>query len=201
MKNFSFKKNGGYTVIETMVAVAVFTIIVSTGTASLLRANMLHNKSADMRSLVDNLSFVMEEMSRNIRTGFNYRCVTNGVYNTNQETPQSCATGAGIIFEHSFGDAGDVNDQWAYKVESTNGGVSYNISKSTDGGANWVQLNASDVALSAVSGFSVLGAPPPAGDTQQPLVSIRLVGSITYNGVVSPFSLQTNVSQRLVDLP
>ena len=65
---------GGYTIIETMIAITLFIIIVMAGMGALLNANLLHQKSQDMRSIVDNLSFVMEEMSRNLRTGFDYQC-------------------------------------------------------------------------------------------------------------------------------
>ncbi len=206
LKKFS-KHNKGYTIIETMISVSVFLVVILAGTSTLLQANVLHQKSQDMRSIMDSLSFMIEEMSRDLRTGTNYRCITsaNGGFNPSPpnriDTALSGASCSAIAFESTFGDDTVATDQWIYKVESTNGGVTYNISRSTDGGTSWVQLNPSEVVLDgAISPFSVLGAPVPPGDTQQPLVMIRLVGNITYKGVVSPFSLQTSVSQRLVDL-
>ena len=35
------------------------------GMDSLLNANLVHRKSEDMRSIMDSLSFIMEDMSRN----------------------------------------------------------------------------------------------------------------------------------------
>lgn len=201
MNNFFKKNSGGYTIIETMIAVAIFTTIATTGMAALLNANVVHNKSGDMRSIIDSLSFIMEEMGRNIRTGSTYRCIYDGDYSTNLTATRSCSLGGGIVFESALGDSSDSADQWIYKIESTDGGVTYNISKSIDSGASWTQLNPPEVVLSSISGFSVLGAPEYAsGDSQQPLVLIKLVGSITYKNVVSPFSLETVVSQRLVDI-
>jgi hypothetical protein len=52
------------------------------------------------------------------------------------------------------------------------------------------------------SGFVVKGAlPVSGGDVRQPFVIIRLVGTITSkDNVITPFSLQTSVSQRLIDV-
>ncbi len=204
MSKLISKTNRGYTIIETMISVSVFLVVVLAGTSTLLQANVLHQKSQDMRSIMDSLSFMIEEMSRDLRTGTNYRCITSangGFAQPGIATALSGASCSAIAFEYTFGDDTVATDQWIYKIEAPNPGANYNISKSVDGGTSWVQLNPTEVVLNgAISPFSVLGAPIPPGDTQQPLVMIRLVGSITYKGVVSPFSLQTAVSQRLVDL-
>jgi hypothetical protein len=123
--------------------------------------------------------------------------------------PLSCDLGGAIAFEEASGDPLNPNDQWVYKIESTDGGATYNIKKSTDGGATYVQLNSSQLILHStlgegVSGFRVLGAESTHAtptNTQQPLAMIRLIGEIRYNNSVSPFALETTVSQRLVDLP
>jgi type II secretory pathway pseudopilin PulG len=185
----------GYTIIETMIAVSLFIVIIMAGMGALLNANMLHNKSQDMRSIMDSMSFVMEDMSRNLRTGYNYRCILPG--DTSLPNPflaKSCANGIGIAFEESGGIPGDNSDQWAYYVI---GGKLY---KSTDGAVTSVQLTPDEVVISSTYPFSILGAEPPPADNQQPFVIIKLEGSITFKNVVTPFSLQTSISQRSVDI-
>ncbi|MEK7539357.1 MAG: hypothetical protein AAB595_01825 [Patescibacteria group bacterium] len=226
MKKIFFLKNNkintGYTIIETMIAVSLFLVVVMIGMGALLNANLLHQKSRDMRSILDNLSFVMEDMGKNLRTGYNYRCYDNGLpwvqsyaqnnngsnNNTSNDlnTPRSCASGGVIVFEEAYGHTSstvpadpNATDQWVYKIESTDSGVTFDISKSIDGGLNWVQLNSDEVVLDSVSGFSVMGAESPP-DVQQPFVTIRLVGTITFKNVVTPFSFQTSVSQRVIDI-
>src|SRR5665647_2970799 len=97
-KRYNIKKfrriNQGYTIIETMMAVSLFIIIVMMGMNALLNANVLHKKSQSMRSIMDTLSFIMEDMGRNMRTGINYHCAINGDF-TNLTAPQSCASGGG----------------------------------------------------------------------------------------------------------
>jgi type II secretory pathway pseudopilin PulG len=196
----------GFTILETMVAVSLFIVVVMYGMGTLLSANVLHKKSQDQQSIMDNLSFVMEEMSRNLRTGYTYHCIDNNDFTVSAlNTPRSCASGGGISFEESVtGSFSNQNDQWVYKISSTDGGATFSVSKSVNSGATWVVLNPDEVKLTNASGFSVLGAEAPAsdgsGNHQQPFVNIRLVGSIVYKGVTTPFSLQTSVSQRLIDV-
>ena len=201
------KQNSGYTIVETMIAISVFIVVIMSGMAALLNANVLHQKSQDMRSIIDNLSFIMEDMSRNMRTGYNFRCYdsvlpwdASYVNTPTLSTPRSCTTGGAIVFENSFGSSSLSSDQWVYKIESQDGGTTYNVYKSIDGGQNFVQLNSSEIIINSISGFSVIGAEAPSGDTQQPFVIIRLVGQINYKNVQTPFNLETAVSQRFPDL-
>ena len=53
------EKEAGYTIIETMVAVSIFLIVIMYGMGALLNANLLHQKSQDLRSILDILSFII----------------------------------------------------------------------------------------------------------------------------------------------
>ncbi len=201
MKFNNFKKQGGFTIIETMIATSVFVVIITAGMGALLNANLIQQKTQDMRSIMDNLSFILEDMSRNLRTGYSYRCYPDGATTLPStdplETPRSCSSGWGIVFEHAEGAQGNQNDQWAYYIDS--GGKLYKNTNGASGGS-WIDLTLPEIVLDDSSGFSVLGAEGYSTDSQQPFVVIRLVGSITFKGVVTPFALQTSVSQRLVDI-
>jgi len=188
MKIKDLKNNKGYTIIETMIAVSLFLVIVTIATGALLNANLVHQKSQNMRSIIDNLSFIMEDMSRNLRTGYAYNCG-----DVNVENPTDCPSGGSILyFEEANGKKANSSDQWGYSI-----GDGF-IDKTTDGGLSWMTLTPSEVYIDqGLSSFIVTGTKP--GDKYQPFVTIKLVGSITYKDVVTPFSLQTSVSQRLID--
>jgi type II secretory pathway pseudopilin PulG len=198
---------GGYTLIETIISLALFIVVVTIGMGALLNASALYNKSKNMRSIMDSLSFTMEDMSRNLRTGTNYRCITasgNSDFSpiTTAEIPKSGQSCWGIVFEPSGGTPSS-GDQWIYYIGTLSPDTTVRIYKSVDiGGAQrFVQMTPDEVTIDQSYGFSVLGAEPPStGDQQQPFVTIRLVGHILYNGVSTPFSLQTSVSQRETDL-
>ncbi len=195
MQKNIIKKESGYTILETMIAISLFIVIVMAGMGALLNANLLSNKAQNMRSIMDNLSFIVEDMGRNMRTGYTYHCVDSVDPVLTHTNARSCPSGGGGI---SFKSSLD-SSQWVYFIGTYNGKPG--IFKSVDGGVSFVQLTPDEVILNPVSGFSVLGAEPPPGDNQQPFVTIKLVGTIILNSTVStPFSLQTSVSQRLVDL-
>jgi len=187
----------GYTIIETMISVSLFLVIVMAGLGALLNANLVHQKSHNMRSIMDNLSFVMEEMSRNLRTGSQYYCINGSDDLSNVNRTKSGENCWGIAFEPPNGTSSP-SDQWVY-YRSLDG----KIFKSVQGPYsldNFFQITPDEVVVNVNSFFSVLGAEGVPGNQQQPLVIIRLFGTVTYKNVVTPFSLQTSASQRLIDV-
>lgn len=199
---FKLNKKNGYTIIETMIAVSLFLIVVTVGMNALLNANVVHKKSQDVREEIDNLNFIIEDMARNLRTGSNFHCITglDTLPTASVSSPKSCVNkGWGIAFEHAGGLPIDNNDQWVYYIDNNNV-----LWKSITGSStlnNFYQVTTDGVKIdSGASGFYVLGAEPPPGDKQQPFVIIRLVGNIIYKGINTPFSLQTSMSQRLLDI-
>lgn len=188
-----FHRSRGFTLIETMISISIFLIVIFYGISALVSVNLVGNKAQNMRSIIDGLSFIMEDMSRNLKTGFNYRCVTDANFSVNISEPQTCSFGRAIIFEEATGDELDDGDQWIFNMSSD--GV---IFKSIDGGATFMQLSPDEIVLSPKSGFVVSGAEPAVANSQQPIVTIRLIGYINNKNVVTPFSLQATASQRFV---
>ncbi len=193
-KKFLKNKKDGYTIIETMVAISVFLIVITIGMGALLNTSSLHNKSSNMRSIMDSLSFMMDDMSKNLRTGYNYHC---GNVSGPNYLALNCKDGKMIVFESSSGNPTDSTDQWLYYM------ISGKILKSTkiSDPDTWVQLNPNEIIIDLdKSGFFVFGADESQSDGKQPFVVIRLSGTINYKGVGTPFSLQTSVSQRQRDV-
>ena len=180
---FRNRKQDGYTIIETMIAVSIFLVVIMVGMSSLLNADLIHRKSGAMRSIMDGLSFVMEDMSKSLRTGYSYHCINDGDLSAIE--PRSCGSGSGVSFKS------DAGDRIKYVIGS-------NIQKSTAGGP-FVSLTTPEVIIDPSSRVIVAGA--ELTDTMQPFVTIILAGYITYKGVDTPFSLRTSVSQRSVDTP
>ncbi|MES2416462.1 MAG: prepilin-type N-terminal cleavage/methylation domain-containing protein [Patescibacteria group bacterium] len=191
MKNFfaKNKKNSGFTIIELMVAISLFTILIIIGIGALLNANSVHKKNQKIRSLMDSLSFIMEDMSTNIRTGTEY----NGNISDTD------------LYTLTFKNHNDVsNPTWLYAfVEESDPDHHVNLYKSTTGTiTDATLLNSSEIVFDYGSGFDVIGSEEEsvAKDGQQPYVIIRLSGFIKYKEDVIPFSLESSVSQRLVDV-
>ena len=164
------------------------------GMGALLNANLLSQKSKDMRSIIDNLSFIMEDMSRNLRTGYDYHCFaireTIPPYPTTI-SPKDCGSGGGISLTST-----NPISQWVYYTDNNPIDLAkYSIFKRVNG--ETVQLTPNEIKIDSLS-FLVSGA-ERENPSQQPFVTIKLVGEIKYKDVTSPFSLQTSVSQRKLD--
>lgn len=195
---FTHNKNQyGYTIIETMIAVSLFLVVIMSGMGALLNANMLHIKSHGTRSIMDSLSFVLEDISRNLRNGYDYQCFsfTHGLDPGTLGPPRSCVSGWAVALEAPTGNPDILTDQLVYYISNDG-----KIFKSLDGAVSFIQLTPDEVVISQASGFSVLGAESPPVNTQQPLFTVRLLGTITTRGVATPFSLQTSVAQRVLDI-
>jgi prepilin-type N-terminal cleavage/methylation domain-containing protein len=68
MKIHQIQSHKGFTLMEVMVAVSIFAIVVTVGIGALLTINNNYKKAQTSRQAVDSLTFILESMSRSIRT-------------------------------------------------------------------------------------------------------------------------------------
>lgn len=206
----------GFTLIEIMIAVAIFTIVMTIGVGAVINANTIHKVNQSQRALMDNLNFVMEDMSRNIRLGAQYYCFDAPPYDMNAfpldpdtgfGPTRDCTEGRSAIgFEPMEGDPTAMNDQVVYMVAADAANTSScsannpcKIWKSVDGGQNFVDITPANIIIDPFrTGFTVVGAGTPL-DFTQPAVIIRLAGEIHYKTVVTPFVIETTVTERATD--
>lgn len=205
-KNTRRKENAGFTLIEVMIAMAIFTVIITIGIGAVLGAMAEHRKSQDLRTVMDNLNFTMEDMVRNIRLGTNIRCEGTGdsdVYDTttNAVTPENCPDGSNKIFFNDF-----QGNHVSYTITlgpPFGSGPGHQVVKQNGDDSSAAQIiSPSEVVIdTARSGFTVRGALPSgsAGDLGQPTVVIRLAGTVTTQGQSTTFALQTTVALRALD--
>ena len=192
-----------------MVSTALFVVIVTMGITVILNVNKSHKVSANVRDMMDNINFVMEDMSRNIRIASDLHCDDSTpansipVQSSSLEDQSSCISSgvAGaqasewIAFEGLTGTSGDPNDQIVYQIISPQSGSFSVLRKSRDGGASFSQITTDGVHLDAAkSGFTVYGA--KSGDAIQPRAIIRLAGTIAYGATIIPFDVQTSIATR-----
>ena len=64
--------NHGFTLIEIMVAVSIFSLIMVISMGSILSVFDANKKSQTLRTVMDNMNFTLEGMTRTIRFGRNY---------------------------------------------------------------------------------------------------------------------------------
>ena len=177
MKRCNFKKNkntGGYLLVEMLVSLTIFAFVVTASATALLAIMDANSKSQAMRVIMDNLNISVENMSRTIRVGTSYRGGDASGDSCDLNCPQ-------IFFNDQFGN-----------------GVSYYL---TGTSIHRIQ-NGNDIAITAPEAivqnlnFSIRGT---GLDDGQPRVLMVIGGQAGIAGSVTPFTIQTSVSQRQLD--
>ena len=198
--------SNGFTLVEVMIAMAIFTILVTVGIGSVLGSMSQHKLSQNTRSVMDSLNYVMEDMARNIRLGSNIHCYTSSetvplVLTADPIDPNNCDPAEEthtIIFNDLRG------DQLKYTITPGVGSMPNKILKQQVTDAEPQNITPPEVVIDYTrSGFMVRGACPSAGtvcaDNGQPTVVIRLAGKVIYQDTETRFSIGTTVTPRALD--
>ncbi len=203
----------GFTLIEVLVSLSIFTVVVTISVGTLLVLIDANAKSQAMQVVMTNISFALDSMTREIRTGDSYYCAEGG--NSNSRTVQldnfartnqngnasnDCTNGSDhFAFREGGGSlTGSLgSNRIAYRltVVDGNGIIERRLGSNT---ANWAAVTTPAVDINELE-FVVTGS--TAGDTVTPTVSIYISGQVVDSvGRSSAFDIQTTVSQLLLDI-
>jgi len=192
----------GFTLVEVLVSVSIFATVMVVSLGTLLSMSDADRKAQTLKSVVNNLNFAMESMSRSIRTGYLYACDPS-VPISGSPTPTDCTNGA-----DSLGFLSSEGEVVVYRLETSDrtlcgqpiGQVGC-IVRSQNGGLSFYPVTAPEVVVRSyapasymfyVNGAQALGV--------QPKVTILLSGTVEVSvSEQSSFNLQTSVTQRLYD--
>lgn len=209
MSNKRQNTQRGFTLVEMMVAVALFAVVMTISVGALLALVDANRKAQALQSVMNNLNVALDGMVRNIRMGVAYHC--DDVTETNKtvlSTRADCVSGGELLAFEAFGNSlTDTGDQWVYWFQDGR------IWKSEDARdtalpitAPEVEIDSFDVYVTGASG--VLNAD---GDTTQPKVVFSIQGTAgaqdsafsvvgTAKRIRTTFNIQAVASQRLLDL-
>lgn len=177
---FLKKKEKGFTLVELMVAISLFIIVMTISLGSILSVFDSNRKSKALKAALTNINLAMESMSREMRFGSVYHCGSGTVTN-----PQDCPTGNQSIFSFLSSD----NIQITYRL--TNGSLEKQV-----GGGSFIQVTGPEVNIQDLD-FYTIGS--NTADTLQPKTLIVVRGTAGVNKGLTDFTLQTLVSQRVLD--
>ena len=181
-------KQFGFTLIEVMVAVSIFTIVVTVGIGSLMTVNKGYRQSQLQRTAIDNIAFAMESMAREIRIGTNYTIdgfITNPLDLENEEA----AKFAFLSFDIDNNEVIDEEDEVIYLLSQ--GTIEMYVNNILVG-----KLTSEDVT---VTGLEFILEEQYGNDSKQPYVTIHISAVASGSNQESSILLQTGVSQRLVN--
>jgi len=182
----------GFTLIEILVSVAIFTTVMVIALGALLAMSESDRKAQTLKSVINNLNFSLDAMSRSMRTGINYHC---DVSQTPVTTPRDCSQASSGATSMAFLSAEGQTIRYCRGNDGTCDptGTAVLVSKA---GSAYAPLTASEVIVTNLQ-FYVVGAEDPL---LQPHTVILLSGEVPVSGSqTSVFDLQTSVTQRLYD--
>lgn len=192
MKHLSSHREQGFTLVELLVAIAVFVSVMTLSLGAIVNILDAGSKSRAIKSVMTNLNFTVEAISRDIKFGSNYHCGTSSSF---PPVPRNCSGIASAESSISFVTSN--NENTIYRLQGTQ------IQKSSNGGTTFIGVTAPDVIVEDLK-FYVFNSFPQSGaspDDAQPRVIVVIRG---YAGdkpsTQSSFVLQTTLSQRGLDL-
>lgn len=211
----------GFSLIEMIVSLGIFSIIVTTAVGALLVLISANQRLQGEQSVMTNLSFALDSMTREIRTGYNYYCDMasgssgmNGPYSIfNEDRSQEEAIGAGTrdcsgggegasrrlqglsFYEGgtSIVGAGSPDRRILYYYDSEERTIKRRV-----GGGEAQSIISSGLEITDAE-FIVSGSDPQSsGNNVQPTVTVSIEAREV--GEEKLYRLQTTVTQRTLDL-
>lgn len=201
-------KSAGFTIIEVMIAMAIFIVILTVGMGATLDAISQHYRTQNMRTVMDSMNFMIEDMARNIRLGTNVHCVIGSEVITDplgKIIPQDCPQVPGVSGGSNMIVFNDLRgNQLTYAIsrpDSVMPIIPLQVYKQKDASSTAQIITPPGVVMDYYkSGFTVRGSKPASlGDKGQPSVVIRLAGYVLYKNVKTDFAVQTTVMLRALD--
>jgi len=192
--NLKNKKKQGFTLIELMVSIALFSVVIVIALGSLMMVINASRKAKTIKTIVNNLHVAIEGMSREIRVGYDY---TSGATIGNLVDSDGGEDGNNnsIGFHTKKNRPG--HETWGlYKLE--NGKIMRWINESAAGsdGRNdggWLSITTDNITVNKLE-FRVAGT--DNNDDIQPRVMIIIEGTAKIEKFETEFNIQTTVSQR-----
>ncbi|MDO8481499.1 MAG: type II secretion system protein [bacterium] len=186
---------GGFTLVEMILAVALFAIVMMVSVGALLALTTANRKAQALQSVMNNLNIALDSMVRSIRMGSDYHCGSGTDCPNGDPALENPGGSATLAFEAFGGNSGDPGDQWVYSYDP----VTKRVYKSEDDGVNNFPLTAPEVTIDSMH-FYAIGT--TRGDTTQPKVVITIKGTAGAPNIKTrtTFSLQATAAQRILDL-
>ena len=199
----------GFTIIEMMVALALFTIVMTIATGAFLSLIGGSGQLQGEQTIMTSLNFAMDSMTREIRTGTRYFCQSDAENTIDDLTSTRDCSGAdtfsfvesGSSLSSSLSSGTTTGQRITYYIDSNAGKkqLMRQIGFDTDG----VQqpMLSSDVTVKSLK-FFVSGSDSNTNnrDVTQPTVTIIIEAQDPNDTTNKVYTLETTVTQRELDI-
>ncbi len=201
------KKIEGFTLVEILVVLGLFSSIATLSLGALFNAQSVNARLQETQAILDNINLSSQTIIRDIRFGSNFYCTEQlpvVIPTVRKNCVFGTSRGSVLIFKSS--EASDELDRVAYYVKD---GVLYKDIYPNVGAKTVLQMTSDDVSISSFT-FNVDGAQTSTGldddgnaiDYRQPLITMYLSGVTKPAKASTPpatFDVQTTISAREID--
>ncbi len=186
----------GFTLIEVIVSTALLVSLSTMAAAALLNVINADRKAQATRTIMDNLNFALENMSRNIRLGYEYNCSTVPAIvgaNTNN-TYVDCMPNTSTTYPFSFtAQDGTPVTYYFQPPQGTQNGKILLVNQTTGGPSSSPQpITSSDVNVQSFH----IAYMQPTQNLARGHVIIFAQGTTGTGKSLTTFTIQTSVAER-----
>jgi prepilin-type N-terminal cleavage/methylation domain-containing protein len=191
----TFKR--GFSLIEVLVSLSIFTIVVTISVGSLLVLIDANARARNTQEVMTNLTFTLDSMTRDIRTGSDYYCSTSSALPALDIDRQDCSSGSAngrILIFNEGGQSltsGVAGSRISYQLNA-------NAIERRLGPGSWVSVTSPNTVITLLR-FEVRGS-TVTGNLFPPYVVIHVAGYAKDDENRSLFNIQTTVTQQLLDI-
>jgi prepilin-type N-terminal cleavage/methylation domain-containing protein len=186
----------GFSLIEVLVSLSIFTVVMTISVGVLMVLIDANARAQNTQTVMTNISFALDSITREIRTGSDYYCgnSTSGSFPTSGVSTANCATGGAAL---SFNEGGtsltaDASSR-RIGVRHNNGTIERRL-----GDGEWAPITSPEIEITSLK-FYVTGA--TRTDNESPTVTIYVEGVAgVEDGSESTFHMETTVVQQLLDI-
>lgn len=201
-------QQSGFSLIELLVALSLFTIVVTMAVGTLLILIDANAKAQNIQTAMTNLNFALDSMTREIRTGYGYYCDTTVSTNFrgDRNDVSDCAAGTmlSIIEGGESLTAGAPADQHRIEYRFNGTVIERRVCNSVPcnpAADQWQPVTSSDITINTLRFYVNDTEDLASGDLLQPTVTIYIQGEVgELDGVDTSFDIQTTVTQRQLDI-
>jgi prepilin-type N-terminal cleavage/methylation domain-containing protein len=205
---FNKSRQKGFTLIEMIVSMAIFTVVAVIAVGALLKVMDANRKSLNLKTAINNLNFALESMSREMRVGGQYLLIKNNIetvtidsnnyayYDGITEFPGSEINISDWLIAFKSSKAVD-SDCIIYSYRLY-GGKLQKAQQSLNAGGSCDSIT-NDSYYDLISpDIKIIQSRVVVDNTAQPYVTFWFKGSIgSKEKDTTEFSIQTRVSQRI----
>lgn len=209
----------GFTLVEMIVSLAIFSIVVTVSVGALLVLVATNQQLQGEQSVMTNLSFALDSMTREIRTGNEYFCLSatsdtglRNLFNNASDLDyeldnqvQDCASGNtnnhrfhGLAFSEGGDSITSGSDKIFYFYDSSEKKIYRRV-----GNGPKESIVSSGIVIEEFEFFVSGSKPLSAGgsnSTDQPAVTLFIKATERGVSTNKPYYLQTTITQRTLDV-